>query len=181
MARTRIKGDSLYGFAAVKMPAEALHSSLRRATRCSGTSNRQQYHLYSNLRRLALPCCCRRSIYPIHPRLEALAKPSHRHRDRSTSHCVFHWDHSEKGDLLHSDSGNIPPPKHEKPWRDAQLPQTMSAKGYCYDNVFAEGVFASIKSDILPDNHSLPSKAAAATAIFDYIEIFYNRRRAPFS
>ena len=53
----------------------------------------------------------------------------------------------------------------------------MSAKGYCYDNAFAESTFASLKSDVLPDTQSFPSQQAATRAIFDYIETFYNRRR----
>jgi transposase InsO family protein len=57
------------------------------------------------------------------------------------------------------------------------LRQSMSAKGYCYDNAFAESAFASLKSDLLDDGLPLPSKPAASTAVFDYLETFYNRRR----
>jgi hypothetical protein len=31
------------------------------------------------------------------------------------------------------------------------LRQSMNAKDYCYDNAFAEGAFASIKSELLDD------------------------------
>ena len=57
------------------------------------------------------------------------------------------------------------------------LRQSMSAKGYCYDNAFSESTFASIKSEVLSDGLAFDSKRAATTALFDYFETFYNRRR----
>ena len=59
----------------------------------------------------------------------------------------------------------------------AHLDQSMSAAGYCYDNAFAESVFASLKSELMPDGAPFASRAEASTAVFDYIETFYNRRR----
>lgn len=59
----------------------------------------------------------------------------------------------------------------------AGLLQSMSAKGYCYDNAFAESAFASIKADLFADGQPFPTRRTAATAIFDYLETFYNRRR----
>ncbi len=59
----------------------------------------------------------------------------------------------------------------------AGLRQSMSAKGHCYDNAFAESAFASIKAELLEDAAPLPSKTAASTAVFDYLETFYNRKR----
>ena len=55
--------------------------------------------------------------------------------------------------------------------------QSMSAKGYCYDNAFAESAFASLKSELLIDGQPFETKALARAAIFDYIETFYNRKR----
>jgi putative transposase len=59
----------------------------------------------------------------------------------------------------------------------AGLRQSMSAKGYCYDNAFAESAFASLKAELLVDGQPFASRRAAATALFDYFECFYNRRR----
>lgn len=53
----------------------------------------------------------------------------------------------------------------------------MSAAGYCYDNAFAESAFASLKNELLDDGQPFASKAAASTAVFDYMESFYNRKR----
>jgi transposase InsO family protein len=57
------------------------------------------------------------------------------------------------------------------------LRQSMSAAGYCYDNAFAESAFASLKSELLEDGAPFATKAAASTAVFDYLETFYNRKR----
>ena len=55
--------------------------------------------------------------------------------------------------------------------------QSMSAKGCCYDNAFAESFFATIKAELLPQTGVFDSHHHARSAIFDYIETFYNRRR----
>lgn len=57
------------------------------------------------------------------------------------------------------------------------LVQSMSAKGYCYDNAFAESFFATLKAESFPHDGVFPSKLEARRAIFDYLETFYNRRR----
>jgi len=57
------------------------------------------------------------------------------------------------------------------------LRQSMSAAGYCYDNAFAESAFASLKAELLQDAQPFASKQAATTAIFDYLQSFYNRKR----
>src|SRR5207237_2278693 len=48
--------------------------------------------------------------------------------------------------------------------------------GYSYDNAFIDSVFSSLKYDLV---YHLPfaTLAQARTAIFDYIETFYNRTR----
>lgn len=57
------------------------------------------------------------------------------------------------------------------------LRQSMSAAGYCYDNTFAESAFASLKAELPDDGQPFDSKQAAMTAIFDYLETFYNKKR----
>ena len=59
----------------------------------------------------------------------------------------------------------------------AHLLQSMSAKGCCYDNAFAESFFASLKAEALPADGCFDSRLQAERAIFDYIETFYNRSR----
>ncbi|MBA8755071.1 IS3 family transposase [Wolbachia endosymbiont of Drosophila bicornuta] len=52
----------------------------------------------------------------------------------------------------------------------------MSNKGCCYDNYVVESFFSSLKRE-LPIDTSRHSKQHIKTAIFEYIEIFYNKQR----
>ena len=51
----------------------------------------------------------------------------------------------------------------------------MSAKGNCYDNAVVESFFATLKTEEADKPYR--TRKAAQTAIFDYIESFYNSRR----
>jgi transposase InsO family protein len=52
----------------------------------------------------------------------------------------------------------------------------MSRRGDCWDNAVAESFFATLKVELVHDA-LWPTRAAARTALFDYIEVFYNRQR----
>ena len=52
----------------------------------------------------------------------------------------------------------------------------MSAQGYCYDNAAMESFFSTLKTELL-HRQNWHSQAEVRLAIFDYIEIFYNRIR----
>ncbi|WP_410529968.1 IS3 family transposase [Wolbachia endosymbiont (group A) of Ischnus inquisitorius] len=56
----------------------------------------------------------------------------------------------------------------------------MSHKGCCYDNSVVESFFSSLKREILIDT-SQHSAQQTRTAIFEYIEIFYNKQRHYYS
>jgi putative transposase len=53
---------------------------------------------------------------------------------------------------------------------------SMSSKGNCYDNACAESFFSSLKNELTHFRH-FNTREEAKTAIFEYIEIFYNRQR----
>ena len=53
---------------------------------------------------------------------------------------------------------------------------SMSRAGDCYDNAMAESFFATIKRELI-DTRPWPTRAGLRTAIFDYIEGWYNTRR----
>ena len=56
------------------------------------------------------------------------------------------------------------------------LVQSMSRRGNCYDNAVAESFFSSLKNELV--NHcSFKTREEARTAVFEYIEVFYNRQR----
>lgn len=54
--------------------------------------------------------------------------------------------------------------------------QSMSRKGNCWDNSVAESFFGTLKSELVHRTF-FDTKDEAQLALFDYIEIFYNRRR----
>ncbi len=54
--------------------------------------------------------------------------------------------------------------------------QSMSRKGDCYDNAVAESFFSNLKNE-LTWHCRFPDRATARAAVFDYIEVFYNRQR----
>jgi putative transposase len=60
----------------------------------------------------------------------------------------------------------------------AQLGVTvsMSRKGNCWDNAVAESMFATIKTELFY-RQSWATIEELRSALFDYIEVFYNRRR----
>jgi putative transposase len=53
---------------------------------------------------------------------------------------------------------------------------SMSRKGDCYDNAMAESFFATLECELL-DRQRFKTHAEARTAIFAFIEGFYNPRR----
>jgi transposase InsO family protein len=54
--------------------------------------------------------------------------------------------------------------------------QSMSRKGDCLDNAPMESFFGSLKNELV-HRTSFPSREAARWALFEYVEVFYNRRR----
>jgi transposase InsO family protein len=53
---------------------------------------------------------------------------------------------------------------------------SMSRKGNCWDNAVAESFFATLKTELIY-RRSWSSRLELRAAVFDYIEIFYNRQR----
>jgi putative transposase len=60
--------------------------------------------------------------------------------------------------------------------RVAGLDVSMGSRGDCFDNAAIESFHATLKKDLI-NRRSWPTKTEARTAIFEYIETFYNRRR----
>ena len=53
---------------------------------------------------------------------------------------------------------------------------SMSDKGDPYDNAMMESVFSTLRAE-LTDLERFPTRQAARTAVFEFIEVFYNRQR----
>ena len=54
--------------------------------------------------------------------------------------------------------------------------QSMSGKGNCWDNAVAESFFKTLKSEMVYQQ-AFQSRAIAKQAVFEYVEIWYNRQR----
>ncbi|MGW2145465.1 transposase [Nonomuraea bangladeshensis] len=59
-------------------------------------------------------------------------------------------------------------------WPGVRL--SVGRTGQCWDNALAESFFAAIKGELL-DQQSWPTRAAARSAIFEFIEGWYNLYR----
>jgi transposase InsO family protein len=57
-----------------------------------------------------------------------------------------------------------------------KVSRSMSRKGDCWDNAVAESFFKTIKSELIY-HHNFKTWQVAKRAIFEYIEIWYNRKR----
>ena len=53
---------------------------------------------------------------------------------------------------------------------------SMGRSGDCYDNALAESFFATLKAELI-DAQAWPTRAAARRAIFEWLEVWYNRQR----
>jgi putative transposase len=53
---------------------------------------------------------------------------------------------------------------------------SMSRVGNCWDNAVAESFFATLKRELAADA-DWATREAARTAVFEYIEVWYNQQR----
>lgn len=86
----------------------------------------------------------------------------------------------ERGLIFHSDRGIqyasnefIKTLKEKK----KRVLQSMSRKGNCWDNAVAESFFKILKSELIY-HENYQTKRQAKIAIFEFIEIWYNRKRS---
>jgi len=59
---------------------------------------------------------------------------------------------------------------------EAGIARSMGSKGDAYDNALAESFFASLKKELVR-RRSWPTRRELRSAVFDYVEAFYNRER----
>lgn len=83
-----------------------------------------------------------------------------------------------QGELIfHSDRG-IQYASHEfrKCFKGLPVLQSMSRKGNCWDNAIAESFFKTLKTEMVY-HRKFETRAQAKLELFDYIEVWYNRKR----
>lgn len=54
---------------------------------------------------------------------------------------------------------------------------SMSGKGNCYDNAYAESFFSTLKAECFPTNLAFDTKNEAQLVLFEYLEGYYNSKR----
>lgn len=82
----------------------------------------------------------------------------------------------EVGLLHHSDQGSQYASDAYRALLEAQhITVSMSGVGNCYDNAMKESFFATLKTECA--SQPFATRAQARTAVFEYIEVFYNRQR----
>lgn len=80
------------------------------------------------------------------------------------------------GLLHHSDRGTqYTSAAYQQQLADLQCQVSMSRTGNCYDNAVMESFFSTLKSECLTGQFQ--TRAQARTAIFEFIEVWYNRHR----
>jgi transposase InsO family protein len=77
--------------------------------------------------------------------------------------------HTDRGSQYASDS-------HRELLQEHGIIQSMSRKGNCWDNSVAESFFHTLKTE-LTHHIRFKTREEAKQSIFEYIEIFYNRKR----
>lgn len=83
----------------------------------------------------------------------------------------------KRGLLHHSDRGSqYTSESYRELLKKSGLKCSMSRRGECYDNAVVESFFGTLKKELLY-RRSWPSRRKARSAIHEYIEVFYNRRR----
>ena len=88
------------------------------------------------------------------------------------------WKRKPKEGLIwHTDRGSqYASNRHRKILSDHNILQSMSRKGNCWDNAVSESFFHSLKTE-LTHHRQFKTREEAKQAIFEYIEVFYNRER----
>jgi putative transposase len=82
-----------------------------------------------------------------------------------------------QGLLVHSDRGvQYSSAEFRGLLQENQCVQSMSRKGNCWDNAVAESFFHTLKTQLIY-HMRFKDKDEAEQALFNYIEVYYNRRR----
>lgn len=92
-------------------------------------------------------------------------------------HMAIRQRRPQHGLIVHSDQGQqYAGSAYRTVLQQHGIVQSMSRKGNCLDNAVAESFFSNLKNELV--HHIVfEDRDEARTAIFDYMEVFYNRKR----
>ena len=119
-------------------------------------------------------------VVDLHSRMVVGWSMSHRMTEQLTLDALTHAINRRQpsdGLLHHSDRGSQYASKnYQKLLEQHQITCSMSRKGNCWDNAVMESFFATLKTELIYHERFL-TRDDAKLKIFDYIELFYNRKR----
>lgn len=85
--------------------------------------------------------------------------------------------HPRPGLIHHTDQGaTYTSLAYQRQVSQAGLVASMSRKGNCFDNAVVESFFSTLKNELMHD-HEFHTSEEARAAVFEFIEVFYNRQR----
>lgn len=81
------------------------------------------------------------------------------------------------GLIHHSDQGSqYASTEYQRLLKEYGIMPSMSRKGNCYDNAYVESFFHTLKTELIYDER-YRTRQEAMLSVFEYIEVFYNRKR----
>jgi len=90
---------------------------------------------------------------------------------------ALHRRRPEPGLIHHSDQGSqFVSLAFGQACGKAGIARSMGSRGDCFDNAVAESFFATLKKELV-HRRSWPTRRELSSAVFEYIEAFYNRER----
>ena len=100
-----------------------------------------------------------------------------RHLAKDALHMAIKSRKPKPGLIHHTDQGvQYKSGEYRAVLNAHDIIQSMSRKGNCHDNAVAESFFSHLKNELIYHN-DYANRDEARSAVFDYIEVFYNRQR----
>lgn len=83
----------------------------------------------------------------------------------------------EEGLIHHSDQGSqYASGRFQELLKSYGIQCSMSRRGNCYDNAVVESFFKTVKIELVREQR-FKTREEARSVLFEYIEVFYNRKR----
>ena len=107
----------------------------------------------------------------------SMSDKQNRHLAKDALHMAVKSRQPKPGLIHHTDQGvQYKSSEYRAILNAHDMIQSMSRKGNCHDNAVAESFFSHLKNELIY-HRDFADRDEARSAIFDYIEVFYNRQR----
>ncbi len=107
----------------------------------------------------------------------SMSDKQNRHLVKDALHMAIENRKPKAGLIHHTDQGVQYTAREDKTILEAHdMIQSMSRKGNCHDNAVAESFFSHLKNELIY-HRTFADRDEARSAVFDYIEVFYNQQR----